>query len=169
MAAGKRLMVSAAALGLAASLGAHGSAQAAWRKAESDHFIVYGRSDKIVREYATMLEDFDDLLRTVHGRAKVDATPVRKLPIYLAPTQTELRRILPSANGYMAGFYSPTLTDVFAVVIKTESMSTDAAAGGASGRSHGQFVHLLRPATDARKAVERGCRIMRELGAVRRA
>lgn len=125
MAMGKRLMVSVAAWGLAASIGGGGSAQAAWRKAESDHFIVYGRSDKIVREYATMLEDFDDLLRTVHGRAKVETTPVRKLPIYLAPTQTELRRILPSANGYIAGFYSPTVTDVFAVVIKTESNEGD--------------------------------------------
>ena len=59
------------------------------------------------------------------------------------------------------------LTDQSRILIKTESVSTDAAAGGAPGRTRGQFVHLLRPASDARKAVERGRRIMRELGAVR--
>ncbi len=59
------------------------------------------------------------------------------------------------------------LADQSRILIKTESVSTDAAAGGAPGRTRGQFVHLLRPASDARKAVERGRRIMRELGAVR--
>lgn len=105
---------------LAAPLAAH----AEWKRAESDHFIVYGRTDKTVREYATMLEDFDDLLRTVHGRAANEGSP-RKLPVYLVKTQDELRRLYPEAPPYTGGLYFPMLTEVFAVAVRDEDTEND--------------------------------------------
>lgn len=105
---------------LAGPLAAH----AEWKRAESDHFIVYGHTDKTVRDYATMLEDFDDMLRAVHGRSAGDGSP-RKLPVYLVRNQDELRRLYPEAPPYTAGLYFPTLTEVFAVAVRSEDNEND--------------------------------------------
>ena len=100
------------------------AAHAEWKRAESDHFIVYGRTDKTVRDYATMLEDFDDMLRVVHGRSANEGAP-RKLPVYLVNNQDELRRLYPDAPPYTAGVYFPTLTEVFAVAVRSEDNEND--------------------------------------------
>ena len=63
--------LSTALLGLAL-LAAPVTASAEWRRAESEHFVVYGRSDKAVREYVSMLEDFDALLRRHRGQARLE-------------------------------------------------------------------------------------------------
>ncbi|HWW24741.1 MAG TPA: hypothetical protein VNZ85_02470 [Caulobacter sp.] len=108
-----------ALLGLAAAafLAAGAPARAEWLRAESDHFVVYGRSEKSVREYATMLEDFDSLLRRLHGRPQDEATP-RKLPVYLVSGLGQLKRVLPSAKEGMAGVYLSTVPEVFVVAIR---------------------------------------------------
>ncbi|TCS13647.1 hypothetical protein [Caulobacter sp. BK020] len=106
-------------LGLAAAafLAAGSPARAEWLRAESDHFVVYGRSERSVREYATMLEDFDSLLRRLHGRPKDEVTP-RKLPVYLVSNLGQLKRVLPSAKEGMAGVYLSTVPEVFVVAIR---------------------------------------------------
>lgn len=108
-----------ALLGLAAAafLVAGSPARAEWLRAESDHFVVYGRSEKSVREYATMLEDFDSLLRRLHGRPKDEVTP-RKLPVYLVSNLGQLKRVLPSAKEGMAGVYLSSVPEVFVVAIR---------------------------------------------------
>lgn len=111
-------------LGLAL-LGAPLAAQAEWRRAESEHFIVYGRTDKTLRAYVTMLEDFDDLLSTLHGRAKAGDGAVRKLPVYLVKTPSELRRVYVEAPDYTVGVYIPTMTEVFAVAVRNDDSEDD--------------------------------------------
>jgi tetratricopeptide (TPR) repeat protein len=100
-----------------ALLGAGSPARAEWLRAESDHFVVYGRSEKSVREYAGMLEDFDSLLRRLHGRPKDEVTP-RKLPIYLVSNLGQLKRVLPKAKEGMAGVYLSSVPEVFVVAIR---------------------------------------------------
>jgi tetratricopeptide (TPR) repeat protein len=103
---------------LAAAVLAIGSpVRAEWLRAESDHFVVYGRSEKSVRDYAAMLEDFDSLLRRLHGRPKDEVTP-RKLPIYLVSGIGQLRRVLPNAKDGMAGVYLSSVPEVFVVAIR---------------------------------------------------
>lgn len=92
-------------------------AKAEWLRAESDHFVVYGRSENAVREYATQLEDFDSLLRRLHGRPKDEVTP-RKLPVYLVSGLGQLKRVLPSAKEGMAGVYLSSVPEVFVVAIR---------------------------------------------------
>ncbi|MBW8858806.1 MAG: hypothetical protein JF570_03490 [Caulobacter sp.] len=101
----------------AALLAAGAPARAEWLRAESDHFVVYGRSDKSVREYAGMLEDFDSLLRRLHGRPKDEVTP-RKLPVYLVSNLGQLRRVIPKAKEGMAGVYLSSVPEVFVVAIR---------------------------------------------------
>lgn len=92
-------------------------ARAEWRRAESEHFVVYGRSERSVREYASMLEDFDALLRRLHGRPKDELTPI-KLPVYLVDDFEQLRRVVPQAREHTAGIYIPAPTEVFALAIR---------------------------------------------------
>jgi len=92
-------------------------AWAEWRRAESDHFIVYGRSERSVREYASMLEDFDALLRRLHGRPK-DETILIKLPVYLVADIGQLRRAVPQVRDNTAGLYIAAPTEVFALAIR---------------------------------------------------
>jgi tetratricopeptide (TPR) repeat protein len=93
-----------------------GGAHAEWLKAESDHFLVYGRNERAVREYATQLEDFDGLLRRLHGRPKDEAVP-RKLPVYLVSDVAELQRVQPKQER-AAGIYFPAPGETFVVAIR---------------------------------------------------
>lgn len=108
-----------ALIGLAAAtlLAIPPAAQAEWRRAESEHFVVYGRSERSVRQYTSMLEDFDALLRRLHGRPKDEETLI-KLPVYLVPDTNQLRRVIPQARDGLAGIYIPAPTEVFAVAIR---------------------------------------------------
>jgi predicted Zn-dependent protease len=103
---------------LAAVVLAAGSpVRAEWLRAESEHFVVYGRSEKSVREYATMLEDFDSLLRRMHGRPEDEVT-LRKLPVYLVSDLKQLQRVRPQAKAGMAGAYFSGFPEVFVVAIR---------------------------------------------------
>ncbi|MBI1686529.1 peptidase MA family metallohydrolase [Caulobacter hibisci] len=88
-----------------------------WLRAESEHFVVYSdRSENLLREYVTMLEDFDGILRLLHGRTEA-ATP-RKLPVYLVSNTRQLRRAYPEAPENGRGVYFTSLDDIFAVAIR---------------------------------------------------
>jgi hypothetical protein len=93
-----------------------GVAKAEWKRAESEHFVVYGHSDRSVREYASMLEDFDDLLRRLHGRPK-DEVAARKLPVYLVGDLSDIQRVAPKLER-IAGVYFSAPGEVFAMAIR---------------------------------------------------
>jgi hypothetical protein len=86
------------AAAMLAGLLVSGAARAEWKRAESEHFVVYGHGERAVRQYAGMLEDFDDLLRRLHGRPK-DEVAVRKLPVYLV---SDFRRSSGSIRSWTA-------------------------------------------------------------------
>lgn len=90
-----------------------------WKRAESDHFIVYSnQSDNLIRRYVAMLEDFDGVLRLLHG--KTDAETPRKLPFYLVSNTQEMRRVLPDAPEEIRGIYLTPLEDIFVVAIRAD-------------------------------------------------
>lgn len=94
------------------------SAQAKWLQAESAHFKVYTEgSEASAREYATMLEDFDALLRRMHGNP-ADEAPPRKLDVYLLASTSQVKRIL-GVDGF-SGFYWASPTDIFAMAVRDE-------------------------------------------------
>jgi len=115
-----------------------GVAKAEWRRAESQHFIVYGRGDKAVREYAAQLEDFDDLLRRLHGRPKDELTP-RKLPVYLVSSLAELQRVEPRLER-AAGVYFPAPGEVFVVVVR-EGVTDDSDQNKGDDALLHEYVH----------------------------
>lgn len=96
------------------------SALADWRRAESQHFVVYSDgSERSLREYAAKLERFDALLTSRFGGGRADQ--VRKLPVYLVSDGRALRVAVPGLPAGIAGYYSTSDTDVFAVLVRGES------------------------------------------------
>lgn len=103
-------LVSAAAL-----IGGAWPAQAEWRRAESERFIVYGQTRAgALTEFAQKLETFDRVLRIFMGLPMAEAPP-RKLPIYVVRNHAELRTVNPELGAQFIGFYIPTEEDIFAM------------------------------------------------------
>ncbi len=74
-------------------------AQARWLRAEATHFVVYSSgSERRLREYTQDLEDFDALLRLLHG-VTAASSPV-KVEIYLFPHQDDVTKLQPGAAGF---------------------------------------------------------------------
>ena len=95
------------------------SALAEWRRAESQHFVVYSDgSERTLREYTAKLERFDALLTSRFGGARAEA---RRLPVYLVGDGRALRVAVPGLPAGIAGYYSASDTDVFAVLVRGES------------------------------------------------
>lgn len=117
----KTLAVAIAALGLFAAA----PARAEWRKAETEHFIIYGDvSERTLRTYATKIERFDALLRTYYPIQSDVQIP--KLEIYLADGARDMRRILPGGSESIAGFYSADAGRIYTVtnISNPEALST---------------------------------------------
>jgi hypothetical protein len=94
------LALAAAAAAVFAAL----PAAAAWRKAESDNFIVYSQaSEGKVREQVALLEDYNAFLRLLTG--VTDPAPANKLPVYLVRGQKQLREVRHDIPAQVAGFY----------------------------------------------------------------
>lgn len=95
------------------------SALAEWRRAESEHFVVYSDgSERALRDYTAKLERFDELLTARFGGARAEA---RRLPVYLVADARALRVAVPGLPPGIAGYYSTSDTDVFAVLVRGES------------------------------------------------
>ncbi|MGZ9113023.1 MAG: DUF1570 domain-containing protein [Brevundimonas sp.] len=95
------------------------TALAEWRRAESEHFIVYSDgSERSLRDYTAKLERFDALLTSRFGGARAEA---RKLPVYLVADGRALRVAVPGLPAGIAGYYSTSENDVFAVLVRGES------------------------------------------------
>lgn len=102
-------------LGGALALLSAQAAQAEWRRAETDNFVVYGEGGEgDLRRQAEQLERFDALLRLQFGLPPVDG--VRKLPVYLVRTRAELRELRPRLPERVGGFYSASPIDVYAAL-----------------------------------------------------
>jgi hypothetical protein len=100
-------------------------AHAAWYKAETDRFIVYGAaSEATVRDYAAKLQTFDSILRVFHPSTAARA-PATKVQLYLVRGRDDLRRIQPALPPGIAGFYSAMNEGVFAVALTDGGLGKD--------------------------------------------
>jgi hypothetical protein len=117
--------VIAVVLGALSAIASASVAQAAWIKAETDRFIVYGEGREArVREYAVKLHTFDAVLRAFHPRAAAQP-PGHKVEVYLVDGARDLRQIAPHHARTTRGFYSTSADAIVAVVDTSEVMEPD--------------------------------------------
>jgi hypothetical protein len=89
----------------------------AWRRAETARFVIHGVvSEDVLRDYAVRLEDFDMVLRFMHG-LPIDAAPPRKLDIYLVRSMPNLRRAMPGAADTIRGYYIANASGIASVAM----------------------------------------------------
>lgn len=92
-------------------------ALAEWRRAESQHFIVYSDgSERSLRDYAAKLERFHGLLRSRFGGPAQD--DLRKLPVYLVGDARTLRIAQPGLPEGIDGYYTASENDIYAILIR---------------------------------------------------
>lgn len=104
-------------------------ALAEWRRAESDHFVIYSdKGERELRDYVVVLEDFDALLRSRHPNLDETVIPP-KLDVYLVGSISQIRRIWPQAPDRVGGFYTSGYGGIFAVAIREAGGSMDATNG----------------------------------------
>jgi len=115
-------ILAAAFIGLVAfTLSWAGPAKAAWRRAESPNFILYGNlTEGELRRRILRLEEFDRLLRVMTGVTEPPAP--NRLPIYIVATPRELTTIrdLPPNT---AGFYSAEPSGIAAFIDNSAEVS----------------------------------------------
>lgn len=82
------------------------SARAAWGEATSANFIVYGEGsrERLVK-FATELEQFDQLMRTVTN-SRFERSPAR-LKVFLVGRGNEVRRLMDARGSGALGVYVP--------------------------------------------------------------
>lgn len=115
----RRLSLTAIAA-CAMSAMAPGTALADWLRAESKRFVVYSSgSERELREMVTELEHFDFVLRFFTG-ADQNAETFRKLPVYMT-NNAGLRTVSPGISERIAGFYTGSSEDIFAVATREDN------------------------------------------------
>jgi hypothetical protein len=104
------LLAALAVLGLWAT-----SAQAAWVKAETDRFVVYGDvAERVVEDYAVRLSTYDAILRLLNPRA-AQAPARRKFEVYVVRDRASIRRVRPTVSLNTGGFYVAGPQATFAI------------------------------------------------------
>jgi tetratricopeptide (TPR) repeat protein len=101
------------------------SANAEWRRFETQHFIIYSESnDKRVDELATGLEKTDGLMRMATG-LPMDGETV-KVRIYEMADEGQVQTALGSdSNTGVAGFYTSNILGPYAVTLRRVVAETD--------------------------------------------
>jgi tetratricopeptide (TPR) repeat protein len=93
------------------------TALADWRRAESQHFVVYSDgSERSLRDYTARLERFHGLLKSRFGGPEQNDT--RKLPVYLVGNARALRVAQPHLPEGIDGYYVASENDIFAILIR---------------------------------------------------
>lgn len=119
----RRISVARAAAMAVALMAAASGAKAEWLRAETDHFIVYGDTNRAsIQAYARKIERFDALLRVYYPIAVDHEIP--KLEIFLAGGLDDMRRAQPGISPQIGGYYSSNNGRIHAVA-NTESRMAD--------------------------------------------
>ena len=93
------------------------SADAAWRRFETEHFIIYSQSpDKKADELARGLEGIDGLMRMATGLN--GDRPAVKVRIYEMADEGEVQAALGQRNSGVAGFYTSNILGPYAVTLR---------------------------------------------------
>lgn len=82
-------------------------AQAEWREASSDHFVIYSdQSEKQLRDFAEMLEGYHSAMEYVTSIETGPISPSNRVTIYVLDSDRAVRRLYGDTSSNVAGFYS---------------------------------------------------------------
>ncbi len=83
-------------------------ANAEWRMAESDHFVIYADdSEKDVQRFATILETYHAAMERLTGRTIEKPSPSNRVTVYTVGTTRDVQSLAETKSRLLAGFYIP--------------------------------------------------------------
>ena len=98
-------------------------AQAEWRRAVTDRFIIYSEGDEAsLREQAERLHRFDRLIRAPFG-VSMDP-PQRPLTVFLTSGRRGMEAFWPNVPRNAGGYYSATEHDIYATLPRQADQGT---------------------------------------------
>ena len=81
-------------------------AQAAWREASSDHFVIYSQDNaKLLEAFATKLEKFDRAMRVMRGLDDPPLGPANRLTVFVVSGIPAVQKLYGKGGGNVGGFY----------------------------------------------------------------
>ena len=90
---------------------------AAWHVAKSKHFIIYSdENPKVLREFATQLERFDQSARIAMNMDDPTIGDGNRLTVFVLPSAKDVRALMGDTSGYFDGFYTGRITGSLAYV-----------------------------------------------------
>jgi tetratricopeptide (TPR) repeat protein len=104
-------------------------AQAEWRQATSDHFVIYSeQSEKSLREFAERLERFDSAMRSLRNLPRQPVAHANKLTVYALSDVDAVRKLYGkgATNGSfgIGGFYLPRASGSQAFVARSNDVNS---------------------------------------------
>jgi Flp pilus assembly protein TadD len=135
---------------LAATFAAWGaSAQAAWYRADSRHFVIYAdESAEDLTAFAMRLERFDRAVRFLRG---MDDPPVgdgNRLTIFVLPSARAVQKMHGRGDRYVEGFYTPRATGSLAFVPRSTGPNLAGTLSADTIFFHEYAHHLMFQAVD---------------------
>mgnify|MGYP002780639825 CR=1 FL=1 len=92
-------------------------AQAVWRVAQSEHFVIYSENKpETLARFATDLERFDAAIRYMRGLKPAADGPNNRLTIFQVPHMLAVQRMAQSKSRTLAGFYQGRAGQSYAFV-----------------------------------------------------
>lgn len=114
------------------------TANAAWLRASSAHFVVYANdSESKVKGYAEDLERYHAAMALLTGGDSVAPSPSNRVSVFIVKGQGEVRRLYGENSQNISGFYIPRAGGSIAIVPRVST------AGRADGDLDFSMVALL--------------------------
>ncbi|MEO1044120.1 MAG: hypothetical protein AAFX04_01630 [Pseudomonadota bacterium] len=96
-------------------------AEAAWRKASSEHFVVYSdQSEGDIRDFAENLEKYHSAMAYITQKGEGPVSPSNRVTIFVLRNQRALRGLYGNRSSFVAGFYSSRAGASVAFVTRVE-------------------------------------------------
>jgi tetratricopeptide (TPR) repeat protein len=105
---------------LVAALGAAAPAQAEWRQASTKHFVIYSEdSAKVLHDFATKLERYDQAMRYVRDAPDPELSPSNRLTVFVVSGLGKVEKLYGKGGANVAGFYMGRATGSYAITPRT--------------------------------------------------
>lgn len=92
---------------------------AAWHQARSKHFVIYANeSPKVLHEFATKLERFDQAARIVLNMPDPNVGDGNRLTIFVMPSVKDVQQLAGDTSAFLHGFYTGRATGPLAYIAR---------------------------------------------------
>ena len=115
-----------------------GTAQAAWLKASSAHFVVYAeQSESTIRTFSQQLERYNAAMEVVLASKAPVPSPSNRVTVFVVSNEREVRRLCSGDCKFVGGFYIPRAGGSIAIVPRVST------AGAVTGDLEFSMITLL--------------------------